>query len=249
VAAGAAASKPYHAKVHVVAPNQFWVKSDSPRIDAELKADLTGEYKDAVFTLLGDVETLRGQVEPIGGRQFDVKQARVHFVGSGDPKDATLEIDAIYTNPAAKVTVQITGSIGEPEIKLTSDPPMDEGQIALLIATGRTELKANSGGATSLGDQATNAAATAASVYFGRLVAEKLPVDSVQVDASQLRAGKYITDKLYVGYTRRFNADPEKGENPNEVRLEFQITPRWTFEARAGDAGTGGGSLIWSKDY
>ena len=52
-----------------------------------------------------------------------------------------------------------------------------------------------------------------------------------------------------MGYTRRFQAHTEQGENLNEVRLEYQISPRWNFEARAGDSGTGGGSLIWSKDY
>ena len=84
---------------------------------------------------------------------------------------------------------------------------------------------------------------------FKDLLADKLPVDSVSLDSSQLRAGKYLTDKMYLGYTRRFSARVEEGENTNEVRAEYQISRRWTFEARYGDAGTGGGSLMWSKDY
>lgn len=58
-----------------------------------------------------------------------------------------------------------------------------------------------------------------------------------------------MTDKIYGGYTRRFNARPEAGENTNEARVEFQISPRWNFEVKYGDANTGGASLIWSKDY
>ncbi|MFL5264936.1 MAG: translocation/assembly module TamB domain-containing protein [Anaeromyxobacteraceae bacterium] len=252
-AAGDEEGRSYRAKVHLRAPNQLWVKSDSPRIDVELKADVTAEYGDGEFVLVGDVETLRGQVEPIAGRNFEVKLARVHFTG-GDYTDATLEVQALYTNPEAKVTVVITGTVESPEIKLTSDPAMDEGQIAMLIATGRANLKAGSGGVGTLTpDAAVGAAGAAAGAYltgeFKKLVGDKLPVDTVQIDASQLRAGKYVTDKLYVGYTFRVGAKVEQGENTNEVRLEFQITPRWTLEGRAGDAGTGGGSLIWSKDY
>jgi translocation and assembly module TamB len=251
----AAGRRPYHAKVHVLVPRQFFVKSDSPRVDVELKGDVTAEYDGTKVALVGDVETLRGQVEPFGGRSFDLKSTRVHFTGA-DYKTAVLEITAVHANPAANVanvTVAITGAINSPQIKLTSEPPMDEGQIALYLATGRTELKANSGGVGGINEQVTGAATAVASAYlvgeFKKLVADKLPVDSVAIDASQLRAGKYVTDKLYVGYTWRRNADPEKGENTNEVRLEYQITPRWTLEGRAGDAGSGGGSLIWSKDY
>jgi translocation and assembly module TamB len=58
-----------------------------------------------------------------------------------------------------------------------------------------------------------------------------------------------VTDKIYVGYTRRFNAKIEQGENTNEVRVEYQISPRWTFESRYGDNQSGGASLIWSLDY
>jgi translocation and assembly module TamB len=33
------------------------------------------------------------------------------------------------------------------------------------------------------------------------------------------------------------------------VKAEYQISPRWNFELRYGDAQTGDASLIWSKDY
>ena len=64
-----------------------------------------------------------------------------------------------------------------------------------------------------------------------------------------VRAGKYVTDRIYVGYTRRFEADPERGENTDEVRVEYQIDKRWTFESRYGSSQAGGASLIWSKEY
>ena len=128
---------------------------------------------------------------------------------------------------------------------------MDEAQIAMLIATGRTELKAGGGGVGTLtGEEAGKAAlGVVATQVFKNLVADKLPLDTVSLDSSQIRAGKYLTDKIYVGYTRNFEAQLEKGENQNEVRVQYQISPRWTFESRYGDGKSGGASIIWSKDY
>lgn len=248
-APGAEEPAPYHVRVHVLSPGHLFVKSDSPRMNIELRADVTADYERRL-TLEGDVYTVRGQTEPIGGRVFDLKRGRVHFTGAA-LSDATLEIQAVYDNPAAKVNVAVSGTLEKPDMKLTSEPPMDESQIALLIATGHTELKAGSGGVGTLSrEQAGYAALGAvATQLFKDVLADKLPVDSVALDSSQLRAGKYVTDKIYVGYTRKFNANPELGENTNEVRVEYQITPRWTFESRYGDAQSGGASVIWSKDY
>ncbi|HEX9289527.1 MAG TPA: translocation/assembly module TamB domain-containing protein, partial [Anaeromyxobacteraceae bacterium] len=244
------ARRPYHATVHLLVPGRFVVRSDTPRVDVELKADVTAEYEEGETALTGDVETLRGQVEPIGGRIFDVKRGRVHFTGS-ELGEATLEVQALYDNPAAKVTVAVGGTLDKPEVKLTSEPAMDESQIALLLATGHTELKAGTGGVDRPPAQEAGYAALGAvsQQAFKDLIADKLPVDMVSLDPTQLRAGKYVTDKIYVGYTRRFNAQPEQGENTNEARVEYQISPRWNFEVRYGDANTGGASLIWSMDY
>ena len=245
----------YRASVHVLIPNRFFVKGDKPVVDVELKADVTASYEEGEVMLTGDVETLRGRVEPFSGRTFEVKRARVHFPGE-QYTAGVLEVQALWAvprtgdSPATKVTVVVGGTIESPEVKLTSEPAMDESQIALLIATGRTELKAGTGGIDpNMQDVGTAALGAVSQQVFKDVLADKLPVDTVAFDASQIRAGKYLTDKIYVGYTRRFNAKAELGENTNEARVEFLISPRWNFEVSYGDANTGAASLIWSKDY
>ena len=84
---------------------------------------------------------------------------------------------------------------------------------------------------------------------FRNLVQNKLPLDTVALDAGGFRAGKYVTDRIYVGYVRRWDADPTKYQNADEVRVEYQITSRWRFESLYGTAQTGAASLIWSRDY
>jgi len=242
----------YRARLHLVVPNRFFVKGDNPVLDLELKADVTATYEQEDLALNGSVETVRGRVEPVGGRSFAVQRARVHFTGQSYSA-ATLDVLATYQDPQGiEVTVAVGGTVEKPEFKLTSDPPLPggEAQIALLIATGHTDLKAGTGGVSADEQTAAMGAAGAlVGVLFKDIVADKLPVDTVSLDSSQLRAGKYVTDKIYVGYTRRIFTPTGQGENTNEVEAQYRISPRWNFEMRYGDAQTGGASLIWSKDY
>lgn len=241
--------EPYRLAARLVVPRGFLVKGIDPEVDAELKADVKVEIVKGIGYAEGIVEIVRGEFEPIGGRKFVVERGRVQFTGA-TPEQALLDFQARYDNPSAVVTVTVQGPALEPEIRLASQPHMDEGQIAMLIATGRTELKRGSGGVGTLtGEEAGKAALGAfATQAFKNLVADKLPLDTVALDASAIRAGKYVTDEIYVSYVRNFEADPEKGENVDEVRVEYQITPRWTFESRYG-AQAGSASLVWSKDY
>lgn len=250
VAPAAASERPFTLKARVRVDRNLFVKSDDPRVDVELKADVEYERAGGADYAQGFVEVIRGSVEPLAGRPFVVERGRVQFTG-GPPGASMLDVQARYDNPAAVVTVNVQGPTTKPEIQLHSQPPMDDAQIAMLIATGRLEIKAGSGGVGTLtGEEAGKAALAAiATRAFKDLVANKLPLDTVAIESGALRAGKYVTDKIYVGYTRRFDADPQRGENADEVRVEYQINPRWTFESRYGNAQSGGANLIWSRQY
>ncbi len=247
-AAPAAPADSFSLHAHVVVPRNLFVKSDNPKMDVELKADV--RYNLAEGSVEGSAEVVRGNVEPIGGRNFTIERGKVQFTGI-HPQAALLDIVATYHNPAADVTATVGGPLRKPEVRLTSKPQMEEGQIAVLLATGRTELKPGAGATSTLtGEEAGRAALGAvATQAFRNLVQDKLPLDTVALESGQFRAGEYLTDKIYVGYVRRFDADPTKNENENEVRVEYQITPRLIFESRYGNAQSGGASLIWSKDY
>jgi translocation and assembly module TamB len=251
-APAAAAGPPFALTLRVVAPGRLQVQGENPFVRVELKADVRYEVVGKEDYMSGTIEVVRGDVEPISGRRFEMHRGKVTFTG-GPPKAALLDVEAVYTNPEAVVTVDVTGSVASPEFRLSSQPPMDDAQIALLIATGRRELKPGTGGVQSLGGQqgglATAAGGVVATQLFRNVIQDRLPLDTVALDAAELRAGKYVTDRVYVGYTHRFDARPELGQNPDEVRVEYQITPRWSFEVRYGNAQSGGGSLIWSKNY
>jgi translocation and assembly module TamB len=247
----AAARETFETRVRAVAPGDVLVVSDNPRLQLELRADVTYELQASGDYANGTVEVVRGFVEPLGGRTFDVRRGKVTFTGAA-PKNAVLDVEAVWENPTANVTVKVAGELADPDINLTSEPAMDESSIALLIATGRTEFKPGAEGASSVtGEEAGRAAAGAvATQLFRNVVADKLPFD-VSFESSTIRAGRYVTDNIYVAYTRRLDAQTVttgKAQNEDEVRIEYQITPRWTFESRYGEVQSNV-SLLWSRDY
>jgi translocation and assembly module TamB len=238
------------ASARVVAQDRIEVRSEQPRASVDLVADVTFELAGGELFAEGTVEVERGEVEPISGRNFTLRHGKVQFTG-GPPAAAVLDLQAEYESPQAKVTVVIGGPLTKPEIELSSDPPMDDGAIAMLIATGQAEFRPGTGGVGTLSAEEAGRAAlgAVATQVFKGLVAEKLPLDSVAVDATTLRAGKYVGDRVYVSYIRRFDAKPEEGEPTDEVQLQFRVSRRWKLEATAGTAQNYGASLIWSRDY
>jgi len=87
-------------------------------------------------------------------------------------------------------------------------------------------------------------------------VAKRLPLDVFTIDVggdgvmgTKLEAGRYVADRLYVGYIGRVGTDPTRYQNRNAVHLEYQITSRWEIEGEYGDLGTGTADLIWKKSY
>ena len=246
----AAPAEPFRTVIHVVAPRRLRVRADQPRIDVELKADAIFAFAGAREEATGSIEAIRGQAEPIGGRVFVLERGKVTFNG-GPLATGGIDLVARYDNPTAVVRATVGGTLRKPVLHLSSEPPMEEARIAMLVATGRTEVKAGAGGVNSLaaGEAGLAAAGAVAMGVFKDLLSNKLPVDSVSLDSTAVSAGKYLTDRVYVGYIRRFDAKPEKGENPDEVRVEYQLAPGWQVETRYGTGQSGGANLVWTRNY
>ena len=164
---------------------------------------------------------------------------------------------AEHKNTTENVTVLITikGSLENMAISVTSPnrPDLSESQLYALIITGHIQFGGGSTGASPT--------AQAASLVGGFLVsklqstlARRLPLDVLTIDVegvrgTKLEAGRYVTDRLYVGYIGRVDSDPTRYQNRNAVHLEYQISSRWEIEAEYGDLGTGTADLMWKKSY
>jgi len=241
--------------VTVDAPRNLWIKGNDANIEIGLsdgfKVELTPDP-----VVFGEVKILQGRVEVIG-RRFDLqKSSIVRFNGpAGNP---SLDVLALYNNEREQVKIFVTvrGEVKNLSIKTNSEPPMTETEIYTMLATGHRTLNTNSGTSVTGSQVAVSAIGSLMASQLKNDVAKNLPLDVLSVEAGEhglagtkVEAGTYVTDRIYVGYTARINANPDLGQNANEVRVYYLITNRWSLQATYGDAKVGSADIIWSRDY
>ncbi|BDG04789.1 translocation/assembly module TamB [Anaeromyxobacter oryzae] len=240
--------------VLVNAPRNLWIEGNDVNTEIGFSEGFRIEYATEP-RIFGDVNVLRGRLE-VFGRRFDLERdSKVTF--AGPPMQPALNVTATYKNEIEQVTVHLNVQ-GEPEkleLKPTSDPPLSETEIYTLLATGHTSLHHGTGASSPAGEAASLLGSVAAS-QLKKTLSGKLPLDVLSIEAgdsgvegSKLEAGTYVNDRFYVGFKGRIGADPMRGENSNEVDLEYQLSKRWSINGRYGDARAGGAGVSWRKDY
>jgi autotransporter translocation and assembly factor TamB len=231
--------------------NRLYVKA--PDFEFPVQSQMNFEY-DARhpdnLTADGTVHVPQGSFSALG-RRFTIVDAKIIETG-GDIDDPELEITALYDNPQAKVTITVTGTAKSPQLEMSSNPPMDQDQIAFFLATGRIQGRATQqGGGVDLSGAATS---VVGGLLFGQVrkeLADILPVDVITIDSgpqgvSAASIGKYIGDRIFIGYRQRFTETPH--ENTVEGHLEYEINRALAAEVTYGDR-TQDFSVLYTKDF
>ena len=199
----------------------------------------------------GTVRVPQGSFSALG-RRFTIQNALITETG-GDIADPELEVKARFENSQAAVTINVSGSAQDPQIQMTSNPPMDQDAIAFFLATGRIQGRATQqGGGVDLSSAATS---VLGGLLFGQVrksLANVLPVDVLTIETgaggsvSQASIGKYIGDRVFIGYRQRLT--PAPGENTAEGRIEYEISRSLSGEATVGEKNSDL-SILYTKDF
>lgn len=248
---------PFATDLHFIVPSKFFIEGKD--FDAELRADVQFHGAGEETSAVGEIATVgdergkaRAHVSQFG-RKFDIQRGHVTFTG-GDLADPRLDVRAAYVNPAALVTIAVSGSVQHPHLELTSDPPMDTGEIAFFLATGRRQGRATQGGGSV---DLSAAAISAGGAYVADLLKQSLgpllPVDVLSVEGAgehgfSAKVGKYIGDRLFVSLSENLGA-VGPNNNTREVHTEYQLGSHVDFEGTYGDRGTGGVDILFTKDF
>jgi translocation and assembly module TamB len=252
---GGKAQRRYVFNVH--APRNVWIKSSDLNLEIGLSDGFRVEY-DTQARIFGEARVVRGRASVLG-RDFDVQRDSV-VTFTGPPKRPRVNVTAVHVNQREQVTVTMTvqGEGTDLTFKPSSQPPLTETEIYVLLATGRRTLKPGSGASMSSGD-ATSILGSLATSQLKGVIGNILPIDldvlSIESTGGQglygtrVEVGRYLSDKAYLGAEVRPGADPRKGENRYGFRFEYQFTPRFSLQTEYGDANAGGADVIWSREY
>lgn len=244
------AGLPLDLDLDVTAPNRVFIRGRG--LDSEWRGDLTVTGTTQKPRIAGLLEVVRGDFSLLG-ETFRLTRGTIRF--SGD-ETVDPQIDVVAEHQAAEITAQmeITGTVSNPSLRLTSVPELPQDEIL-----ARVLFKRRVGEITPLqGLQLAQAAATLAGRgpgIVGRLrsatgldrleiTTETTPTQTGGERTTPIvRGGRYIAEGVYVGV--------QQGTRPGTTRtqVEIELTPSISVETSVGIDATGGVGLNWRWDY
>lgn len=216
-------------------------------LDSEWGGKLTISGKAAAPEIVGSLEFRRGFLDLLDKR-FSIDSGTISFVGS-TPPIPMINLEASTASAEIKVVVKVVGPAADPKITLTSEPvlPQDEILSRLLFGTSVTNLTPMQGlrlaaavntlqGGSTLGDLLSAAR-------------RGLGLDTLDVqggdtaEESSARAGKYVTDRVYL--------EVERGvaQGTGKARAKIDLTRNLSFGTEVNEQSQTGVGLEWRFDY
>jgi autotransporter translocation and assembly factor TamB len=181
--------------------------------------------KDMDAVLVGTVRTVRGTYD-FQGRRFDVQRdGMIDFRGER-PIDPALDVAAERTVQGVIARVNIGGTMMQPDLTLSSDPPLDEADILSLIIFNQPVNQLGEGQRVNLGERALGLATSFVVSPLNDTLQNALDVDLFQIDTATdegggpaITVGEQVGEKLFVRFRQIFGA-----QDASEFQLEYQLT-------------------------
>jgi autotransporter translocation and assembly factor TamB len=205
--------------VHVVVPDRFTVKArDLTALGGPfglglgaLSVTMSGDLNVSAgsgrpMTVVGAVNTVRGFFDFQSRRFTILRDGSIRFQGSPvDQIDPALNISAERAIQAVTVRVNLGGRLKQPNVQLTSTPPLDQSDILALIIFNQPVNQLGASVQASLAQRAGAIAAGAVTSQLTASIANSLRLDQLNVNvtpdpgvAAQLVVGQQVGPNLYV---------------------------------------------------
>ena len=196
----------------------------------DLNATLGGDFRVAKaagkpVVLLGNVNTVRGTYA-YQGRQFDIaRDGQIVFRG-GEEIDPRLDITAQRTIQGVEARVRIQGSARRPELSLSSDPPLDEGDILALIIFNQPLNQLGTGEQNSLAQRAGGIAAGFVVSPLAEALGSSLDLDQFEVETTDptgrvnpaIVIGQQVTQDMFLRFRQQFG-----NQAVSQFLLEYRL--------------------------
>ena len=235
--------------LNVTIPKNSWVRGRGANIELKGKLKIDKEYKDEPL-ITGNISTVRGTYK-IFGKLFKIQEGNVNFPAIKD-LNPLLDITALYNVSDVDVFVGIGGDVKNPEIKLTSNPSLQETDIVSYLIFGTSSDKLGSGERSALGSAATGLAGGVALNQLKGVLGDNVSPDVLSFGSGEsgpeLEVGKYLNDDIYFAYERKSSSDSGSSIPTNTVKVEYRL---FDFLSVGSDVGSeqSGGDIFFNFEY
>jgi len=176
--------------------------------------------------ITGTVNTVRGSYD-FQGRRFDVeREGVIRFVGTEDI-NPLIDISATRDISGVLARVHLRGTLREPTLTLTSDPPLDEADILSLIIFNRPINQIGNEERGFLTDVAANYAAGIFTEQLSQSLGRALDLDLFEIQTTtaagevtpRVTVGQQFGDRMFMRFSQQFGA-----QQVSEFTLEYELT-------------------------
>ncbi len=231
--------------VSVNSPGRVFVRGRG--LDSEWQGQLNVRGEARAPEITGRFSVVRGHFNFLGKR-FDLKRGIISFDGSSPPSP---RIDALAEASTNELTarLQFSGSVASLKMELTSDPVLPSDEILSRLFFGQSGSNMSPIQALQLAHAASMLAGGGGVDFMGKtrqfLGVDQLDVKQGGEDAGEmsLRAGKYLSEKVYL------EVEQGMGSETGKASVEWEVTPNITVETEAGVNAEGGVGVKWKWDY
>jgi translocation and assembly module TamB len=222
--------------VHVTVPDAFVVKADSLQAPGSsvslgaLNVTLGGDLRamkepGGQVRLVGMVNTVRGNYD-FQGRRFEIlRDGTVRFAGL-EQFDPILDLRTRRLIQAVEARVNVRGTLRQPEIQLSSTPPLEQADILALIVFNQPLNELGEGQQVSLAQRAQALAAGAVAGQLAQSIGNALNLDTFEINLAPESGGSpEVTLGQQVGSNLYLKVQQGVGEQTTtNFVLEYELT-------------------------
>jgi autotransporter translocation and assembly factor TamB len=186
--------------------------------------------------IAGEVNTVRGGYT-FQGRRFDIlRDGRIRFQGS-DVIDPVIDLQARRIIAGVEVFVHVRGTMRQPELSFTSNPPQDEADLLSLIIFNTPINELGEGQQVALAARAQALAGGYLASGLSQSIASALSLDEFEIQAAgdrgiapSITIGQQLGKDLFVRLRQGFG-----NEQATEFILEYQLAQYLRLQGTASD--------------
>jgi translocation and assembly module TamB len=223
--------------VNVHFDKNVWYKEKQTSIEAKGNLDIRKKPYEPMV-LFGTVETVRGDYI-FYGRSFKIERARILFAGETEV-NPSLDVQALYVEETSKTKIHltVTGTLTQPLLNLSSEPPLEQTDIISVLVTGKPMDELGKGGSdTSSQEVAMTYAANYFAEKFRQRLQTKAQIDVLRVnmktpEQADVTVGKNVSDRLFLSYGQAIGATGE-----SHFQADYSMGHFWGLEGTTSTEG------------
>jgi translocation and assembly module TamB len=175
--------------------------------------------------LVGTISVVRGFYD-FQGRRFEVlRDSQIRFQGTR-PIDPTLQVDAQRLISGVTAIVNIRGTARQPQVRLSSRPPLDEADVLSLILFNQPINQLGEGERVNLAERAGSLAVGYLASPLANSIARALDLDIFEIRTTggengqpTIAVGQQFGSRLFVSFQQEFGS-----EDFSQLSLEYRIS-------------------------